>query len=123
MDKNLFKLLTRYFFIGILAVFIELLVFNFLTQYFNYVIANSIAYSFGIITSFTLNKFFNFNVKDKTIIRFGRFLIVNIGGLFISNLILIYFSGLLPLIELKILSMPIVIFFQFITNYLWTFKK
>lgn len=123
MDKNLFKLLTRYFFIGILAVFIELLVFNFLTQYFNYVIANSIAYSFGIITSFTLNKFFNFNVKDKTIIRFGRFLIVNIGGLFISNLILIYFSGLLPLIELKILSMPVVIFFQFITNYLWTFKK
>ena len=123
MNKNLFKLLTRYFFIGILAATIELLVFNFLIQYFNYVIANSIAYSFGIITSFTLNKFFNFKVKDKTIIRFGRFLIVNIGGLFISNLILIYFSGLLPLIELKILSMPIVIFFQFITNYLWTFKK
>lgn len=123
MNKNLFKLLTKYFFIGILAATIELLVFNFLIQYFNYVIANSIAYSFGIITSFTLNKFFNFKVKDKTIIRFGRFLIVNIVGLFISNLILIYFSGLLPLIELKILSMPIVIFFQFITNYLWTFKK
>ncbi len=123
MNKNLFKLLTRYFFIGILAATIELLVFNFLIQYFDYVIANSIAYSFGIITSFTLNKFFNFKVQDKTIIRFGRFIIVNIGGLFISNLILIYFSGLLPLIELKILSMPIVIFFQFITNYLWTFKK
>lgn len=123
MDKNLFKLLIRYFFIGILSAFIELLVFNFLTQYFYYVIANSIAYSFGIITSFTLNKFFNFKVKDKTIIRFGRFLIVNIGGLFISNLILMYFNELLPLIELKILSMPIVIFFQFIMNYLWTFKK
>ena len=123
MNKNLFKLLTRYFFIGILAASIELLVFNLLIQNFNYVIANSIAYSFGIITSFTFNKFFNFKVKDKTIIRFGRFIIVNIGGLFISNLILIYFSGLLPLIELKILSMPIVIFFQFITNYLWTFKK
>ena len=123
MNKNLFKLLTRYFFIGILAATIELLVFNLLIQNFNYVIANSIAYSFGIITSFTFNKFFNFKVKDKTIIRFGRFLIVNIGGLFISNLILIYFSGLLPLIELKILSMPIVIFFQFMMNYLWTFKK
>ena len=123
MNKNLFKLLTRYFFIGILAATIELLVFNFLIQYFDYVIANSIAYSFGIITSFTLNKFFNFRVKDKTIIRFGRFLIVNISGLFISNLILVYFSGVLPLIELKILSMPIVIFFQFMMNYLWTFKK
>ena len=123
MSKNLLKLLIKYFFIGILAASIELLIFSFFTKYLNYVIANSIAYSFGIITSFTLNKFYNFKVKDKTIIRFGRFLIVNISGLFISNLILIYFSGLLPLIELKILSMPIVIFFQFIMNYLWTFKK
>lgn len=123
MSKNLFKLLIKYFFIGILAASIELLIFSFFTNHLNYVIANSIAYSFGIITSFTLNKFYNFKVKDKTIIRFGRFLIVNISGLFISNLILIYFSGLLPLIELKILSMPIVIFFQFIMNYLWTFKK
>ncbi len=123
MSKNLFKLLIKYFFIGILAASIELLIFSFFTKYLNYVIANSIAYSFGIITSFTLNKFYNFKVKDKTIIRFGRFLIVNISGLLISNLILIYFSGLLPLIELKILSMPIVIFFQFIMNYLWTFKK
>jgi|TARA_B100000242_G_C43027410_1_gene478449 putative flippase GtrA len=123
MSKNLFKLLIKYFFIGILAASIELLIFSFFTKYLNYVIANSIAYSFGIITSFTLNKFYNFKVKDKTIIRFGRFLIVNISGLFISNLILIYFSGLLPLIELKILSMPIVIFFQFMMNYLWTFKK
>ena len=123
MSKNLFKLLIKYFFIGILAASIELLIFSFFTKYLNYVIANSIAYSFGIITSFTLNKFYNFKVKDKTIIRFGRFLIVNINGLFISNLILIYFSGLLPLIELKILSMPIVIFFQFMMNYLWTFKK
>ena len=123
MSKNLFKLLIKYFFIGILAASIELLIFSFFTKYLNYVIANSIAYSFGIITSFTLNKFYNFKVKDKTIIRFGRFLIVNISGLFISNLILFYFSGLLPLIELKILSMPIVIFFQFMMNYLWTFKK
>ena len=123
MSKNLLKLLIKYFFIGILAASIELLIFSFFTKYLNYVIANSIAYSFGIITSFTLNKFYNFKVKDKTIIRFGRFLIVNISGLFISNLILIYFSGLLPLIELKILSMPIVIFFQFMMNYLWTFKK
>ena len=123
MSKNLLKLLIKYFFIGILAASIQLLIFSFFTKYLNYVIANSIAYSFGIITSFTLNKFYNFKVKDKTIIRFGRFLIVNISGLFISNLILIYFSGLLPLIELKILSMPIVIFFQFMMNYLWTFKK
>ena len=123
MNISLYKLLIKYFFIGILSASIELLTFSLFLKYINYVIANSIAYSFGVVTSFTLNRIFNFKVKDKIIIRFGRFLIVNISGLFISNLILIYFSGLLPLIELKILSMPIVIFFQFMMNYLWTFKK
>ena len=123
MNISLYKLLVKYFFIGILAASIELLTFSLFLKYINYVIANSIAYSFGVITSFTLNRIFNFKVKDKIIIRFGRFLIVNISGLFISNSILFCFSGLMPYIELKILSMPIVIFFQFLMNYFWTFKK
>ena len=123
MNISLYKLLVKYFFIGILAASIELLTFSLFLKYINYVISNSIAYSFGVITSFTLNRIFNFKVKDKIIIRFGRFLIVNISGLFISNSILFYFSGLMPYIELKILSMPIVIFFQFLMNYFWTFKK
>ena len=117
MNISLYKLLVKYFFIGILAASIELLTFSLFLKYINYVIANSIAYSFGVITSFTLNRIFNFKVKDKIIIRFGRFLIVNIIGLFISNSILFYFSGLMPYIELKILSMNIVIFFQFLMNY------
>ena len=123
MNKNLFKLLIRYFFIGILAATFELLTFSLFIKYINYVIANSIAYGFGVFSSFTLNILFNFKVKDKTLIRFGRFLIVNICGLFLSNFVLFYFSGVMPFIELKILSMPIVIFFQFTMNYFWTFKK
>ena len=123
MNITLFKLLIRYFFIGILAAIIELFTFSLFIKYINYVIANSIAYGFGVLSSFTLNRLFNFKIKDKTLIRFGRFLIVNICGLFLSNFILFYFSGLMPYIELKILSMPIVIFFQFTMNYFWTFKK
>ena len=123
MNITLFKLLIRYFFIGILAAIIELFTFSLFIKYINYVIANSIAYGFGVLSSFTLNRLFNFKIKDKTLIRFGRFLIVNICGLLLSNFILFYFSGLMPFIELKILSMPIVIFFQFTMNYFWTFKK
>ncbi len=123
MDINLYKLLKNYFFIGILAALIELSIFSLLINYINYIIANSIAFSLAVITSFTLNRLFNFKVEDKIIIRFGRFLLVNISGLLISNSILIYFSGFIPYVELKILSMPFVIFFQFIMNYLWTFKK
>ena len=123
MNNTLFKLLIRYFFIGILAAIIELFTFSLFIKYINYVIANSIAYGFGVLSSFTLNRLFNFKIKDKTLIRFGRFLIVNICGLLLSNFILFYFSGVMPFIELKILSMPIVIFFQFTMNYFWTFKK
>ena len=123
MNITLFKLLIRYFFIGILDAIIELFTFSLFIKYINYVIANSIAYGFGVLSSFTLNRLFNFKIKDKTLIRFGRFLIVNICGLLLSNFILFYFSGVMPFIELKILSMPIVIFFQFTMNYFWTFKK
>lgn len=123
MKKDLLKLLTRYFFFGISAACIEIFTFSLLIKYINYIIANSMAFSLALVTSFVLNRFFNFKVKDKIIIRFGRFLIVNLSGLLISNSILIYFSGLIPYIELKILSMPVVIFFQFVMNYFWTFKK
>ena len=123
MNITLFKLLIRYFFIGILAATIELFTFSLFIKHINYVITNSIAYGIGVLSSFTLNRLFNFKVKDKTLIRFGRFLIVNICGLFLSNFVLFYFSGVMPYIELKILSMPIVIFFQFTMNFFWTFKK
>ena len=91
MEKKLFKLLTRYFFIGILAAFIELSSFSLFIKHINYIIANSLAFCLAVITSFVLNRVFNFKVHDKTIIRFGRFLIVNISGLCISNFILFYF--------------------------------
>ena len=123
MNKNLMKLLIKYFLIGIVAALIELSIFNSLIKSLNYIVANSIAYSFGVITSFTFNRLFNFKIKDRLIIRFGRFLVVNLSGLSISNLFLITFSGLMPYFELKVISMPIVILFQFLMNYFWTFKK
>ncbi|MDB3932069.1 GtrA family protein [Candidatus Pelagibacter sp.] len=123
MNKNLIKLLTKYFLIGIVAALIELSIFNLFIKDLNYIIANSVAYSFGVVTSFTFNRLLNFKIKDKVIIRFGRFLIVNLSGLLISNLFLLSFNGLMPYFELKVISMPIVILFQFLMNYFWTFKK
>ena len=123
MNKNLMKLLTKYFLIGIVAALIELSIFNSFIKSLNYIVANSIAYSFGVITSFTFNRLFNFQIKDRLIIRFERFLVVNLSGLLISNLFLITFSGLMPYFELKVVSMPIVILFQFLMNYFWTFRK
>jgi putative flippase GtrA len=43
--------------------------------------------------------------------------------LIISNLFLYIFSGLIPYLHLKIISMPFIVSFQFLLNYFWTFKK
>ena len=123
VKKKLIQLMPKYLFFGLLAVCIELTSFFLLIKYFNYILANSISYGSCIMVSFTLNKIFNFKTKDKSIIRFGRFLLVNISGLIISNLFLLIFNGLMPYFELKIISMPFVITFQFLMNYFWTFRR
>ena len=123
MNKNFILLMTRYIIIGFIAAGPELVIFNELMKYFDYIKANSIAYGFGIIVSFTFNKIFNFKIKNKIFIRFNRFLFVNFSGLIISNLFLYIFSGLIPYLHLKIISMPFIVSFQFLLNYFWTFKK
>ena len=69
MKKSFILLVLKYFFIGILAAGIELFIFDLLIKYYNYIFANSIAYAFGIIISFTINRFFNFKIKNKIILK------------------------------------------------------
>ena len=123
MEKKLKLLIFRYFFFGVIAVVNELTFFNLAIKYFHYIIANTIAYGFGIITSFLLNAFYNFNINNNFIVKFFRFIFINICGLIISNFFLYIFSNLLPLFYLKIISMPFIILFKFLLNYFWTFKN
>lgn len=81
------------------------------------------SYCFGILTSFVLNRIYNFKIKDKAIKRFSRFFLVNIVGLMISNFFLFILDGVIPYFELKIVSMPFIMSLQFLLNYFWTLKK
>lgn len=81
------------------------------------------SYCFGILTSFVLNRIYNFKIKDKVIKRFSKFFLVNIIGLIISNFFLFILDGVIPYFELKIASMPFIMSLQFLLNYFWTFKK
>jgi len=123
MKRNLINLITKYFYFGIISACIEIIFFFLLIKYLNYIFANTVSYCLGILTSFVLNRIYNFKIKDKAIKRFSRFFFVNIVGLIISNFFLLIFNGMIPYFELKILSMPFIMSLQFLLNYFWTFKK
>jgi putative flippase GtrA len=123
--KSNFSLsLLRYICIGLLAATIEFLTFVYLSTFYNFIVANTFGYLCGMLLSFSLNLTLNFGVKNKKIIRLGKFFIVNMFGLFFSNVFIFIGSYYIKNLEvLKIISIPLVVSLQFIANYFWTFKK
>lgn len=79
----------------------------------------------GIVTSFILNRNYNFKVKDKIKRRFSIFLAVGLCGLFLSNVILYVFIDVLGIDKFisKITSIILVVFFQFMINKYFTFSS
>lgn len=113
--------------IGGIAASIDFILFNILTIYvgLHYINANCLSVLFGILTSFSLNRNFNFKVTDKIAARFGLFFTCGILGLLLSNAILwlgveqYHFSETIT----KIASIFIVAFIQFLFNKFITFKQ
>ena len=89
-----------------------------------YIVSNCISVLAGISTSFVLNRNYNFKVKDNTTRRFSIFLSVGLCGLLFSNLILYTCIDILAMnkIASKLLSIVLVVFFQFLVNKYVTFK-
>lgn len=122
-----FRNLILYGIIGTFAASIDFVIFTLLTQYTSiyHILANCLSVITGISTSFYLNRSLNFKVKDKTGKRFMIFLFIGLSGLLLSNIILYLgidiFSG--DEIIVKLASIAIVAFFQFLLNKFITFKK
>lgn len=122
-----FRDLVLYGCIGCLSSILDFLVYSILTDYIllNYLLSNCISVLVGIVTSFTLNRTYNFKVKDHVKRRFAIFLLVGLTGLIMSNLIL-YIS-----IDLfhqdngiaKLISIILVVGFQFLLNKHLTFRR
>lgn len=121
-----FRTLILYGIIGCLSSSIDFLVYTLLVTYFgfNYIASNCISVLTGIITSFTLNRKYNFKVKDRKYKRFIIFLCVGLCGMMISNGILYLCIDVFQLHELisKLLSIVFVVLAQFIINKYITFK-
>ena len=127
--KTLYKKYHHLVLYGIIGSFssgLDFLIYTFLVQLvgLQYLVANCISVVAGISTSFYLNRNYNFKVKDHTKRRFSIFLTVGLCGLVMSNLILYLCIDNLGMDKLisKLLSIVLVVFFQFLVNKYLTFK-
>ncbi len=104
----------------------DFLIYTLLVSVFGwyYIVSNSLSVIAGITTSFTLNRNYNFRVKDKTKQRFSIFLTVGLCGMMVSNLILWCCIDKMEMNKIvsKLLSIGIVVLFQFLINKYITFK-
>ena len=127
--KTLYKKFHHLVLYGIIGSFssgLDFLIYTLLVQLvgLQYLVANCISVVAGISTSFYLNRNYNFKVKDHTKRRFSIFLTVGLCGLMMSNLILYLCIDNLGMDKLisKLLSIVLVVFFQFLVNKYLTFK-
>lgn len=134
MEKNLFhkfysrfRNLILYGIIGSCTATLDFLIFTALTQGLSlyYIIANIISCSTGILCSFLLNRKYNFKVTDHTARRLLIFVAVGLTGMLLSSLILRITIEQLQWNELlsKLVSIVIVVLFQFILNKHISFRK
>ncbi len=118
--------LILYGIIGSFSSGLDFLVYTLLVQVcgFQYLLANFISVLAGISTSFILNRNYNFKVRDHVKRRFSIFLTVGLCGLIMSNVILYMCIDVFFMDKLisKLLSIVLVVFFQFLVNKYYTFK-
>lgn len=121
-----FRNLILYGIFGSISAGLDFLIYTLLVKSvgMQYLVANCISVLAGIITSFILNRNLNFKIKDKTPQRFSIFLIVGLCGMLLSNLILYLCVDVLEWNKIisKLLSIVLVVFFQFLLNKYITFK-
>ncbi len=129
MLKNLyyrFRHLILYGIIGTFSSSLDFIIYTLLVQIvgLHYLVANCISILAGITTSFFLNRNYNFKVKDNVRGRFAIFLTVGLCGLMLSNIVLYVCVSILDMNKLvsKLLSIVLVVFFQFLINKYITFK-
>lgn len=118
--------LILYGIIGSFSAGLDFAVYTFLIQLMgiSYLPANCISVFGGISTSFYLNRNYNFKVKDHVAQRFSFFLIVGLSGLMLSNIILFICIERMSMNKIisKLLSIVLVVLFQFLLNKYKTFK-
>ncbi len=112
--------------IGGVSSSIDFIIYTILvTAHLNVLVANVIGVNIGILTSFVLNRQYNFKVKDRVKQRFISFYTIGLIGLGISSAFLYLFVDLWDMNKVysKVITIILVAIIQFILNSRVTFKK
>lgn len=123
-----FRELLLYGIIGGFSALLDFVVYSVLLNFFSteyLLVANVVGVLCGIITSFTLNRKYNFKVKDKTGRRFLTFLTVGLTGLVISSSLIVILVDCMNTnaMTAKLLTIVVVSVIQFALNKFITFRK
>jgi putative flippase GtrA len=126
----------RFLLVGLSGTILDFAILTILKTFFGVptIIANTISYSVGVINNFILNRAWTFSeARDKHwLMQFGQFLVINIIGIGINNLIVVGLehplgqllhipsAGFLPA---KLVATGVVVIWNFIANRLWTFRE
>ena len=96
-----------------------------LVDIIHYLLANVISFNCGIISSFFMNRHYNFKIKDKTASRFLSFYLISMIGLGICEVLLWLFVDGFHLNNLlsKFIATILIGVAQFICVKHFTFKK
>lgn len=121
-----YRNLILYGIIGTCSSGLDFLLYTLFVRVFlwHYLFSNCISVLAGIATSFTLNRTYNFKVKDQPIKRLTIFATVGLCGMVMSNVILyvcIDCMGMNNIVS-KVLSIVLVVLGQFLINKYVTFK-
>ena len=111
-----------YTLIGGLSVSTDVLSFALLYRIFKTPLVNVASYFIGTVTSFTLNRSLNFNVTNKTPVRFTKFLIVSLFGILWSTLLINWLSAYIPAVMAKIATLPLVLMYQYLLSKHWVYN-
>ena len=122
-----FRELIVYCVIGATGAGLDILIFMLLTSCttLHYQLANVISVSCGIIDSFLLNYFFNFNVKNRFLLRFLSFYAVCLFGMFLQMVMLFLLIEKAGMANFwaKFFALCVITVVQFCLNKFITFRK
>ncbi|MBU3138236.1 GtrA family protein [Clostridium gasigenes] len=112
--------------VGVLNTAITIGIFNVLRFVgIDIIVANTIGYICGIVNSYFWNNRWVFKSNSKDIATACKFIVVNIGTMFINNCILILLAQKIGINEViaQGASLGLTTVINFIGNKVWTFNK
>ncbi len=127
MEQLLWKFI-KFCLVGSLGLFIDFSSTYFLKEkwHFNKYLANSIGFCLAVLNNYVLNKFWTFqDINPEFLSQGTKFLVISIIGLLLNNQIiyLLINKGKYSFYFSKLIAILIVVFWNFLANYLYTFSE